>query len=103
MAKDFSSSSRNRITLLLLLFFFPTFILPSAEAVWLTIPSSGTKCVSEEIQTHIVVLADYYVVADDELKGHQLPTISAKVCYRIQLFAKVHFFFWLYVESFCLI
>lgn len=34
---------------------------------------------SEEIQTHIVVLADYYVVADDEIKGHQLPTVSAKV------------------------
>lgn len=40
---------------------------------------------SEEIQTHIVVLADYYVVADDEIKGHQLPTVSAKVCFLIQL------------------
>lgn len=35
---------------------------------------------SEEIQTHVVVLADYYVVADD-VKGHQLHTISAKVLY----------------------
>lgn len=35
------------------------------EAIWLTIPSSGTKCVSEEIQNNVIVMADYYIVDDD--------------------------------------
>ncbi|XP_004500567.1 transmembrane emp24 domain-containing protein p24delta3-like [Cicer arietinum] len=73
MAKAFNLSSGTRITLILLICFT---IL--TEAIWLNIPSSGTKCVSEEIQTHVVVLATYYVVSDDT-KGHPLPTISAKV------------------------
>ncbi|TKY74289.1 Transmembrane emp24 domain-containing protein p24delta3 [Spatholobus suberectus] len=77
MAKDINLSSRTRNPLLLLLC-FTTLMLLRTEAVWLTIPSKGTKCMSEEIQTHVVVLADYYVVADD-VKGHQLQTISAKV------------------------
>ncbi|KAL1207632.1 Transmembrane emp24 domain-containing protein p24delta5 [Cardamine amara subsp. amara] len=48
------------------------------EAIWLTIPpSGGTKCVSEEIQSNVVVLADYYVV--DEKNPEHTPTISAKV------------------------
>ncbi|KAK8600823.1 hypothetical protein V6N13_059430 [Hibiscus sabdariffa] len=54
-----------------------TYILPVAEAIWLTIPSSGTKCVSEEIQSNVVVLADYYVI--DENNPDQIPTISARV------------------------
>ncbi|KAK2429702.1 transmembrane emp24 domain-containing protein p24delta3 [Trifolium repens] len=60
---------------LLLLMCLATLSLKS-EAVWLTIPSTGTKtkCVSEEIQTHVVVLADYYVVSDE---GQH--TIIAKV------------------------
>jgi hypothetical protein len=62
---------------LLLLMCLATLSLKS-EAVWLTIPSTGTKtkCVSEEIQTHVVVLADYYVVSDE---GQH--TIIAKVCF----------------------
>ncbi|XP_021285077.1 transmembrane emp24 domain-containing protein p24delta5 [Herrania umbratica] len=52
-------------------------ILPVAEALWLTIPSSGTKCVSEEIQSNVVVLADYYVV--DENNPDHIPTVSARV------------------------
>ncbi|XVF36886.1 hypothetical protein REPUB_Repub19eG0097400 [Reevesia pubescens] len=52
-------------------------ILPVAEAIWLTIPSSGTKCVSEEIQSNVVVLADYYVI--DENNPDHIPTISARV------------------------
>ncbi|KAM7252937.1 hypothetical protein ACFE04_025555 [Oxalis oulophora] len=42
-------------------------LLAVVEGVWLTIPSSGTKCVSEDIQNNVVVLADYYVV--DEIDG----------------------------------
>ncbi|GAB4848149.1 hypothetical protein Ancab_002815 [Ancistrocladus abbreviatus] len=48
-----------------------------AQAIWLNIPSSGTKCVSEEIQNNVVVLADYYVVSEDD--SSQEPTISVKV------------------------
>lgn len=80
MAKGINPSFATRIALLLLLF-FTTLILPQTQAIWLNIPSSGTKCVSEEIQTHVVVLADYYVVDNDVKDGHPLPTISAKVCF----------------------
>ncbi|KAL0357145.1 UNVERIFIED_CONTAM: Transmembrane emp24 domain-containing protein p24delta3 [Sesamum calycinum] len=48
-----------------------------SEAVWLSLPASGTKCVSEEIQNNVVVLADYVVISDDHI--HPIPTISAKV------------------------
>ncbi|GAV61167.1 EMP24_GP25L domain-containing protein [Cephalotus follicularis] len=47
-----------------------------SEAIWLSVPSTGTKCVSEEIQNNVVVLADYVVVY--EHPSH-LPTISVKV------------------------
>ena len=46
------------------------------ESIWLTLPSSGTKCVSEEIQNNVVVLGDYVVVSDDPVRS---PTISVKV------------------------
>ncbi|KAG2318670.1 hypothetical protein Bca52824_011883 [Brassica carinata] len=47
------------------------------EAIWLTIPATGgTKCVSEEIQSHVVVMADYYVV--DEQNPGNTPAVSAK-------------------------
>ncbi|KAK4775641.1 hypothetical protein SAY87_023602 [Trapa incisa] len=48
------------------------------EAIWLTIPSSGTKCISEEIRSGVIVLADYYIVDDEQ--GHiGTSTISARV------------------------
>ncbi|OIV96673.1 hypothetical protein TanjilG_09215 [Lupinus angustifolius] len=79
MAKDMNLRSETPITLfLILLLSLTTFLLPQTEAIWLTIPTSGPKCLSEEIQSHVVVIADYYVVADDT-EGHQLNTISAKV------------------------
>ncbi|CAK8566387.1 unnamed protein product [Lathyrus sativus] len=79
MAKSFNpSSSVTQIALVSLLCFISLFNLPQTKALWLTLPSSGTKCVSQEIQTHVVVLADYYVVADN-IKGHPLPTISVKL------------------------
>lgn len=49
---------------------------PVSEAIWLTLPATGTKCVSEEIQNNVVVLADYVVVSEEH--GH-IPTISVKV------------------------
>lgn len=48
------------------------------EAIWLNLPASGTKCVSEEIQNNVVVLADYLVLPDDH--SHH-PTIAVKVCF----------------------
>ncbi|KAG8368767.1 hypothetical protein BUALT_Bualt15G0080800 [Buddleja alternifolia] len=52
-------------------------LLQRSGAIWLSLPASGTKCVSEEIQNKIVVLADYVVITDDHV--HPTPTISAKV------------------------
>ncbi|CAN8305738.1 unnamed protein product [Cochlearia groenlandica] len=46
------------------------------EAVWLDVPPTGTKCVSEEIQSNVVVLGDYLIISEDHAV---LPTISAKV------------------------
>lgn len=52
-------------------------LIPVAEAIWFQIPSSGTKCVSEEIQNNVVVLADYYVINED--RPEHTPLVSAKV------------------------
>ncbi|XP_057806174.1 transmembrane emp24 domain-containing protein p24delta3-like [Salvia miltiorrhiza] len=52
-------------------------LLRRSDAIWLSLPTSGTKCVSEEIQSNVVVLADYVVISDDHV--HSTPTISAKV------------------------
>ncbi|GJN00370.1 hypothetical protein PR202_ga17795 [Eleusine coracana subsp. coracana] len=50
---------------------------PGAEAVWLELPPSGTKCVSEEIQPNVVVVADYAIMFDSHPTGH--PTVAVKV------------------------
>lgn len=52
-------------------------VLHRGQAIWLSLPATGTKCVSEEIQSNVVVLADYVVISDDHV--HSVPTISAKV------------------------
>ncbi|KAJ1405390.1 hypothetical protein SESBI_25939 [Sesbania bispinosa] len=71
--------------LLLSLCFLSTNLIPCAFAIWLTLPASGTKCVSEEIQNNVVVLADYVVVANDH--SHD-PTIAVKVeMYSVPKFA----------------
>ncbi|KAL5096334.1 hypothetical protein RYX36_000661 [Vicia faba] len=58
-------------TLLFFLFF------STCDAIWITLPgSSGHKCVSDEIQHNVVVLADYAVLPVDQ-SYH--PTISVKV------------------------
>ncbi|KAG9455966.1 hypothetical protein H6P81_000474 [Aristolochia fimbriata] len=51
-------------------------ILPSSRAIWLNLPSSGTKCVSEEIQSNVVVLCDYMVISEERGPA---PQISVKV------------------------
>ncbi|KAM3342951.1 transmembrane emp24 domain-containing protein p24delta3-like [Capsicum galapagoense] len=52
-------------------------LLHKGEAIWLSLPASGTKCVSEELHNNVVVLADYVVISDDHV--HPTPTISARV------------------------
>ncbi|CAH2038466.1 unnamed protein product [Thlaspi arvense] len=51
-------------------------LVPVSEAIWLEVPPTGTKCVSEEIQSNVVVLADYLIISEDH---SVLPTISVKV------------------------
>ncbi|RDX71550.1 Transmembrane emp24 domain-containing protein p24delta3, partial [Mucuna pruriens] len=63
--------------LLPLLFLFLTFFSTS-RAIWLTLPPSGTKCVSEEIHNNVVVLVDYAVIATADDHSHNT-TISVKV------------------------
>lgn len=46
------------------------------EAIWLNLPASGTKCISEEIHNNVVVLGDYVVVSENHA---HIPTISIKV------------------------
>ncbi|KAL6297489.1 hypothetical protein ACE6H2_005631 [Prunus campanulata] len=60
----------------IIIFFFILCLVRTGQAIWMTLPSSGTKCVSEEIQNNVVVLADYVVISDDH--SHS-PTISVKV------------------------
>jgi hypothetical protein len=50
-----------------------------AEAVWLDLPPTGTKCVSEEIQANVVVLADYALMYESHPSSH--PTLAVKVIY----------------------
>ncbi|XP_074591788.1 transmembrane emp24 domain-containing protein p24delta3-like [Curcuma longa] len=52
-------------------------LVPGASGVWLNLPASGTKCVSEEIQPNVVVLADYGVIHEGQTDN--LTTISVKV------------------------
>ncbi|MBA0861724.1 hypothetical protein Goshw_000169 [Gossypium schwendimanii] len=49
---------------------------PQCDAIWLNIPKTGTKCVSEEIHSNVVVLADYVVVS---VEDGQTATIAVKV------------------------
>lgn len=63
-------------------FLLPMFLLmlvlvQKGESVWLNLPRSGNKCVTEEIHNNVVVVGDYVVLSDDHL--HPTPTISCKV------------------------
>ncbi|XVE94049.1 hypothetical protein REPUB_Repub01dG0246800 [Reevesia pubescens] len=63
-------------TLLFVILLWALSNVPVGESIWLNLPATGTKCVSEEIQSNVVVLADYVVVSEDH--GH-IPTISVKL------------------------
>ncbi|KAJ9158599.1 hypothetical protein P3X46_024164 [Hevea brasiliensis] len=67
---------RRELVLQLLLTLWIWGTLRVSEGIWLNLPASGTKCVSEELHTNVVVLADYVVVSED---NSRLPAISIKV------------------------
>lgn len=52
-------------------------LIQKSDGIWLSLPATGTKCVSEEIHNNVVVLADYVVISDDHV--HPTPTVSVKV------------------------
>lgn len=74
--KKMQRSFPTALLLSLLIFLLSPELIPICEAVWLNIPHTGSKCVSEEIQTNVVVLTDYIVISDE----HSInPTVSVKV------------------------
>ncbi|CAI0408433.1 unnamed protein product [Linum tenue] len=66
----------SRAAVAVLLLAMVASLLPAARGIWLSIPSSGTKCVSEEIHSNVVVLADYYVI--NEEKPEHVPKVSSR-------------------------
>ncbi|CAI0441063.1 unnamed protein product [Linum tenue] len=68
--------SRAAVAVLLLLSMASS-LLPAARGIWLSIPSTGTKCVSEEIHSNVIVLADYYVINED--KPEHVPKVSSRL------------------------
>ncbi|KAL6492872.1 hypothetical protein OROGR_032631 [Orobanche gracilis] len=56
-------------------------VIPAARGLWFDLPSSGTKCVSEEINRNVVVLADYYAFIGEEYDVNNTinPSITVKV------------------------
>lgn len=58
-----------------------TLVVPSARGIWLNLPSSGPKCISEEIDNNVVVFVDYYSFYGDrdDYNSSLSPTISVKV------------------------
>ncbi|XP_047339263.1 transmembrane emp24 domain-containing protein p24delta3-like [Impatiens glandulifera] len=76
MGKGTTNAKRSALLPFLILF-FATDLLPLTQSIWLNLPASGTKCVSEEIHSNVVVLADYVVISEDQI--HLSPTVSVKV------------------------
>ncbi|GMY14662.1 transmembrane emp24 domain-containing protein p24delta3-like [Fagus crenata] len=66
-------------SLLILCFLSSDIVLKKCHTIWLTLPSTGTKCISEKIQNNVVILADYVVVSDDP--SQFTPTITVKHAY----------------------
>ncbi|KAK9989210.1 hypothetical protein SO802_029449 [Lithocarpus litseifolius] len=69
---------RKVFSLLVIWFLVSHVVLKKCDAIWMTVPATGTKCVSEELQNNVVVLADYVVVSEND-HSHLTPTIAAKV------------------------
>ncbi|GAB2235223.1 hypothetical protein Droror1_Dr00027718 [Drosera rotundifolia] len=65
-----------RMDMLILIVINVVMFAGSTKAVWISLPSTGMKCVSEEIQNHVVVLGDYFVIDEP---GQSVPSVTAKV------------------------
>ncbi|KAL1543841.1 transmembrane emp24 domain-containing protein p24delta4-like [Salvia divinorum] len=55
--------------------------VPAASGLWLDLPASGQKCISEELNNNAVVLADYYafIGEDYDVNATVAPTITVRV------------------------
>ncbi|KAJ8492400.1 hypothetical protein OPV22_014121 [Ensete ventricosum] len=53
------------------LLLWPLLLVPGTTAVWLNLPALGTKCVSEEIQPNVVVIADYAIALQTIWKNRE--------------------------------
>ncbi|KAL0719657.1 hypothetical protein Bca4012_068981 [Brassica carinata] len=53
-------------------------LLPAVEAIWLTIPRAGDKCVYEDIQANVVVVGDFLCIDQDNEVGLG-PTVNIRV------------------------
>ncbi|PIN11396.1 emp24/gp25L/p24 family of membrane trafficking protein [Handroanthus impetiginosus] len=60
---------------------FAAAAIPAARGIWLDLPSSGTKCVSEELHNNVVVMGDYFAFVGEEYDANNtyVPTMSVKV------------------------
>ncbi|RZS17642.1 hypothetical protein BHM03_00049809 [Ensete ventricosum] len=67
------------------LLLWPLLLAPGMTAVWLNLPASGTKCVSEEIQPNVVVIDNYIVASDIALQ-----TISLQLEHIFESFPELH-------------
>ncbi|XP_059648161.1 transmembrane emp24 domain-containing protein p24delta4-like [Cornus florida] len=72
-----SANVRTGVVWTVLILCLTSNLLSVGQAIWLNLPPTGTKCVSEEIHNNVVVLGDYVLIHGD----HSLPvrTISATV------------------------
>ncbi|KAG7576772.1 GOLD domain [Arabidopsis thaliana x Arabidopsis arenosa] len=52
-------------------------LFPAVEAIWLTVPTSGERCVYEDIQANVVVVLDYICI--DEAFTQLGPTLDVRV------------------------
>ncbi|KAF8013989.1 hypothetical protein BT93_I1754 [Corymbia citriodora subsp. variegata] len=64
------------LSILVMVCFACDVLVEKGQAIWLNLPATGTKCVSEVIQNNVVVLADYIAISNHE---YAHPTISVKV------------------------
>ncbi|KAL1187870.1 Transmembrane emp24 domain-containing protein p24delta6 [Cardamine amara subsp. amara] len=52
-------------------------LFPVVEAIWLTVPTTGVKCVYEKIEANVIVVADYLCI--DEGFTQFGPTLDVRV------------------------
>ena len=64
-------------------------MISRAAGVWIKLPKTGTKCVSEEINAHVVVLGEYSGFYEEHFDAN--PTISGKVDRKDQTRQLIHF------------